>query len=288
MRPLWFVVFVACGRAPDPSADAATDAATDAPQKTPIRVMAANLSSGTMQSYDTPGIHIFQGLRPDIVLIQELNYPSGARSLVDTAFGTQFAMYVEPTGSIPNGIVSRYPIIDSGTWVDASVSDRAYVWARIDVPGPIDVFAVSLHLLTTGATQRDTEAKQVVGYVEANAPAGAYVVIGGDFNTDTTAEAALTDLSSVVVVAAPYPADQTGNTNTSINRNHPHDWVLVGPSLQSRAIPVVIGTSTYAAGLVFDSRVYTPLADVAPILAGDSAAPGMQHMPVVRDFLLDQ
>jgi len=44
------------------------------------------------------------------------------------------------------------------------------------------------------------------------------------------------------------------------------------------------GNSIYAPDLVFDSRVYTPLAEVAPVLATDSAEPGMQHMPVVRDF----
>jgi len=37
---------------------------------------------------------------------------------------------------------------------------------------------------------------------------------------------------------------------------------------------------------VFDSRVFQPLADVAPIQPGDSAAPNMQHMAIVRDFLV--
>jgi hypothetical protein len=37
---------------------------------------------------------------------------------------------------------------------------------------------------------------------------------------------------------------------------------------------------------VFDSRVYTPLEDVAPVLRADSQATNMQHMPVVKDFLL--
>jgi hypothetical protein len=46
-----------------------------------------------------------------------------------------------------------------------------------------------------------------------------------------------------------------------------------------------VGSSPYPSGLVFDSRVYTPLSDVTPVLATDSAEPGMQHMPVVRDFV---
>jgi hypothetical protein len=49
---------------------------------------------------------------------------------------------------------------------------------------------------------------------------------------------------------------------------------------------VVIGAASFAPGLVFDSRVYTPLSDVAPVVVGDSGASGMQHMAVIRDFAL--
>lgn len=251
-----------------------------------VRVMAANLTSGNNQSYETPGIDIFQGLHPDVVVVQEFNYASGSlRSLVDTAFGTDFSFYVEPrTGGIPDGVVSRFPILQSGVWADASTPDRAFAYARIDVPGPVDLWAVSVHLLTTGATERATEATQLLGYVQAQVPTGDYLVIGGDFNTDTASEQALTILSAAVVTAPPYPADQSGNTNSSINRNHPHDWVLASPGLDALEEPVVIGSGTFATGLVFDSRVFTPLSDVAPVLATDSDASGMQHMPVVRDF----
>ena len=267
----------------------ATDAGNPTGSSVHIRVMAANLTSGTQQSYEDPGIRIFQGLAPDVVLIQEFKYAAGPlRSLVDTAFGTSYDFYVETRmGGIPNGVVSRYPIKQSGAWVDTNVPDRAFVYACIDVPGPVDLWAVSLHLLTTGATQRDAEAKELVPAVMATIPKGDYLVLGGDFNTDTTDEAVITDLSSVVVTSFARPSDQTGNAFTSINRNRPHDWVLAGPSLHARAIPTTIGASSYANGLVFDSRVYTPLSEVAPVMVGDSAATGMQHMPVIRDFALD-
>ena len=279
--------------ASSPIVDAATEAASEtatadegAPAR--VRVMAANLTSGNNQSYATPGIDVFQGLGPDIVLIQEFNYASGTlRSLVDTAFGTEFSYYVEPrTGGIPNGVVSRFPIAESGVWSDASTPDRAFVYARIDVPGPIDLWAVSVHLLTTGATERATEATQLLGYIQGQVPPGDYLVIGGDFNTDTTSEQALATLSALVVTAPPYPADQSGNTDSSINRDHPHDWVLASPGLGAHAEAVVIGGETFPAGLVFDSRVFTPLSDVPPVVATDSGATGMQHMPVVRDFAL--
>lgn len=303
-RPLAVTVVLAlaaCGQAsssasgvdaatPDTSrsdATPASDGATEQGAPTRLRIMAANTTSGTQQSYELPGIHLFQGLAPDVALVQELDYASGGpRALVDTAFGKSFSLYVEPSGAIPNGVISRYPILEAGTWTDASVSDRAFVYARIDVPGPVNLWAVSVHLLTTGATERSTEATQLLGYVQSKVPAGDYLVIGGDFNTDTTSEPALVTLSAVVDTSAPWPADQSGNTNSSINRNHPHDYVLPGPSLDARKTPVVIGADRFPAGLVFDSRVFTPLGDVAPIVAGDSGATGMQHMPVVRDFMV--
>ncbi|MGH7293381.1 MAG: endonuclease/exonuclease/phosphatase family protein [Polyangiaceae bacterium] len=306
MRPLLLaLVLVSCGSASGAApggsdggagddgfsgADAAIADATgdtaDAGPTTRVRVVAANLTSGTQQSYETPGIDILEGLRPDVVLIQEFNYASGGpQALVAAAFEQGFSFYVEPrTGGIPNGVVSRFPILDSGVWADASTPDRAFVYARIDVPGPVDLWAVSVHLLTTGGTERNTEATALLGYVQSNVPPGDYLVIGGDFNTDTTDEPALATLSAVVVTTPPYPADQSGNTDSSINRNHPHDWVLASPSLQARGEPVVVGAQSFPAGLVFDSRVYTPLADVAPVVATDSGASGMQHMAVVRDF----
>jgi endonuclease/exonuclease/phosphatase family metal-dependent hydrolase len=265
--------------------DAGEAAAADQAAGARVRVMAANLTSGTQQSYEAPGVDILQGLRADVVLIQEFKVASGdLRGLVDTAFGKDFSFYVEPTGSIPNGVISRFPILESGEWADASVTDRAFAYARIDVPGPIDLWAVSVHLLTTSATARGTEAAQLLGYVQSKVPAGDYLVVGGDFNTDVASEPAIGTLAAAVVTAAPYPADQSGNANSSINRNHPHDWVLAAPALDARELPVMLGANAFPAGLIFDSRVYSPLGDVPPVVATDSGASGMQHMAVVRDF----
>ena len=87
-----------------------------------VRVMGANITSGNNQSYLAPGLDIFEGLKPDIVAIQEFNYtstttngvntPAAFREMIDTAFGTNFVYYREPytaSGDIPNGIISRYP-----------------------------------------------------------------------------------------------------------------------------------------------------------------------------------
>jgi endonuclease/exonuclease/phosphatase family metal-dependent hydrolase len=262
-----------------------TDAGTDACTATRLRVMAANITSGPSLTYDAPGIRIFQGLKPDVVLVQEFKYPSGLRALVDTAFGTGFSFVVETdVGTIPNGIISRYPILESGEWDDPDTTDRDFVWARIDIPGPTDLYAVSVHFRTTSATARDTEAKLIVDLVKTKVPSGAFLVIGGDLNTSVETETALTVLSAVVRTSAPYAVDQAGNNKTNAPRNRPYDWVLPSDALFARMIPVRIGTSDFASGLVVDTRVYTPIADLSPALATDSAATNMQHMAVVRDF----
>ena len=120
-----------------------------------VRLMAANISSGNYQNYDPGhGIRIFQGTRPDVVMIQEFNYGDNSataiRNFVNTAFGSSFYYYREGAAQIPNGVISRWPILASGEWDDPYVSNRDFAWARIDIPGPKDLWVVSVHLLTFG------------------------------------------------------------------------------------------------------------------------------------------
>jgi len=255
-----------------------------------VRVAAANLTTGTRQTYDAgEGIRILQGIRPDVALVQELNYGANGeadvRAFVDRAFGPSFSVAREPTAGLPNGVVSRHPIRASGAWADASVSNRSFVWARLDVPGPRDLWAVSVHFLASNATRRVDEGRQLAELIRANVPAGDYVVVGGDLNTSSRAEESVTALSAVVDVAAPWPADAGGNANTSAARSKPLDWVLVNAPLRALEAAVSIGASIFPSGLVVDSRVYSPLAEIAPAQQGDSGAANMQHMAVVRDFL---
>ncbi len=256
---------------------------------TRIRLMAGNLTSGNLQAYEAPGTRIFQGLEPDIAMIQEFNIgdnaPATVRAWVDTTFGASFALFREAGAQIPNGIVSRYPIIASGIWEDPQAPNREFAYARIDIPGAIDLWAVSLHLLTNDAS-RPAEANALVGYINAMVPAGDYLVIGGDLNSDSRTEAAITTLGQVVNVAAPFPVDQAGDGDTNAGRDKPYDWVMLDGDLNALQTPVTIGASSFPAGLVFDSRVYTPLADVPPIQLSDSDAVNMQHMGVVKDVLL--
>lgn len=92
-----------------------------------VRVMASNLTSGSNQRYETPGINILKGLKADIVALQEfnvsnsfgINTPAALSNMVATTFGTNFVYFRENGYSIPNGVISRHPMVASGSWVDS-------------------------------------------------------------------------------------------------------------------------------------------------------------------------
>ena len=264
-----------------------------------VRVMAANITSGNGQSYPLPGPgeRIFRALEPDVVLLQELNVPGGndeaaLRAFVDEVFGPDFHVVREPGGDqIPNGIVSRWPIVESGEWQDPEVGNRDFAFARIDLPGQIDLWAVSVHLLTRNASTRDAEARALVGEILARVPEGDYLTVGGDFNTDRRNEPALDTLARVVDVLPPFPDDggDPPDEDTNASRKKPYDWVLADGDLQQHRTATVVGGLTFPDGLVFDSRIFDQdqLGEhFPPVLRADSGAPQMQHMAVVRDFLV--
>jgi endonuclease/exonuclease/phosphatase family metal-dependent hydrolase len=268
-----------------------------------LRIMAANTSSGNFQSYPEsgPGARIFQAIAPDVVLIQEWNVnstrngPNDAAALrgwVDEVFGADFHFFREPGGqSIPNGVISRFPIRESGEWDDTKVGDRDFAWSRIDIPGEQDLWVVSVHL-STMAGKRGDQARALVDTIRRHGvPDEDFLVIGGDFNTDRRNEAVPTTLRALVDTMAPYPHDggdpEDGDTNA--NRNKPYDWLLADGELTMLEIPLEIGEMSFPDGLVFDSRKFTQQEldqNFPPVRRNDSGATNMQHMAVVRDFRL--
>ncbi|MDB6069114.1 MAG: Endonuclease/exonuclease/phosphatase family [Verrucomicrobiales bacterium] len=259
-----------------------------------IRIAAANISSGNTQSYDPGhGIRILKGTKPDIVLIQEFNYGANTaadlRGMVDAACGPSYQYYREGgPGSIPNGIISRFPILESGEWA-SPVAERDFAYARIDIPGDRELLAVSVHLPTTDG-QRPNEASLLVAFIDSyytannNARATDYLVIGGDFNSDSRTETALNTLGQLVTIGTAWPVDRKNNSNTNLARVKPYDGVYAGNGLHALQTATVIGASTFPNGLVADTREYVPISEISPALATDSVATNMQHMAVIRDF----
>ena len=117
--------------------------------------------------------------------------------MVNAAFGTNFSFYRESGYSIPNGIISRWPIRAAGSWedTDTGVNDRGFAWARIDLPGTNDLIVVSIHLKASSGTaeesRRAAEAAAIKTLVQQNFPSDPWIVVAGDCNIQNTAEAAL-------------------------------------------------------------------------------------------------
>lgn len=259
-----------------------------------LKIMAANLTSGPQQSYDQGhGTRIFQGLKPDVVLIQEFNIGDNSDAAISTwvadTFGQGYHYFRESeNGGIPNGIISRLPFKETGEWADGSLSNRDFAWARIDLPGEKELWAISVHLKAGGAAgTRAKETAALMRSIRSQVPEGDYVVLGGDFNTSNRNEQCIKQLSSYFETGAPWPADQSGNGNTNASRKKPYDWVLFEKELAEYEVPITLGNQTYEQGIVFDSRVFNDLASVSPVQREDSRAPQMQHMAVMRAFRID-
>lgn len=271
-------------------------------ESTRIRVVTSNLTTGSKQSYDNgEGARILKGLKPDVVLIQEFNYKTNSaedlREFVTTTFSEEFQYYreSEATDQIPNGVISRYPLIESGEWTDADMPNRDFAWARIDIPGDQDFWAISVHLSAKKSDVRMKEAAELVRLMEKHIPSSDYIVLGGDFNLTSRADKMIEVLApQVSEVHAPH--DSLGFTTTNMTNKKNFDWILNDSDLAGLLVSVdflespeekrEIGVNTFPFGLVFDSTTFPLLDRLKPIEKSDSRSPGMQHLAVVKDYLI--
>ncbi len=104
-------------------------------------------------------------------------------------------------------------------------------------------------------------------------------------NTDSRSENAITTFKTFLS-DAPIPTDAItgGNPNTNEPRSKPYDYVMPSFSLATLQTNLDLGTQSFPNGLVFDSRLFSPLSDVAPVLATDSG--NAQHMAVLKAFAI--
>ena len=271
----------------------------------PIRIVAGNITSGDNQSYDPGhGIRIFQALKPDIALVQEMNYKNNSasdyKSFAQQIVGTNYYAVDDADYQIPNGVVSKYPITSHGYWKDPNISNRALMWAVVDIPGEKDIFAISVHLHTSPASDQTKAALVIVDEIaklkSAN-PDKYYYVVGGDFNGDTAVSSSGFGKNNTFYVSGPDPVDEEGYGETNANRNKQYDFVLADYPLHEFQVPTVYysskdstKTKSYENGLVFDTRLYSQsVLDeyFSPAQQNDSNASSMQHMAVVKDFLIE-
>ncbi|NLG34175.1 MAG: endonuclease/exonuclease/phosphatase family protein [Lentisphaerae bacterium] len=253
----------------------------DEPPALDITIATANLSNNTSQTYEDPGIRILQALRPDILAIQEFRCPSGSpEDLARRLFGPDVHFHREKGARLPNGIISRFPILAAGQWHDPHVRNRDFAWATLDIPGPKPLHVVSVHLLQTRAADRPPQARLLLDLIRRHFPATDYVVLCGDLNISSRRAEAFTVLAAELDDSR-QPVDQNGNPNTNAERNRPYDVVLPNPELAQHHAPTRLGSLVFPDGLVFDTRLWDP--PPPPAEWGDTAR-DMQHLPVMKTF----
>lgn len=266
---------------------------TPTPKESPLRIMSANATSGDSQLYEQPGMNMMFAMDPDIIIIQE--FTSSAEDVIrqlESRFKTKYS-YHKGRGRIGNGIIvkgeNKIKSVHTRPSILEFITDREYDAAIVDIPGPKDMLVVSLHLYTkvnTNIMSQLDEYPAVFDFIQEIRNTGDYyVVVGGDFNS-TSNQYVNMYWSSLLATDAAYPRDQDGNYNTNAARRRHYDWILVDREFQAFSVPTKIGNQLFPHGYVLDSRVHSPLSEIAPVCAGDSNATNFQHMPVVRDFII--
>ncbi|HPQ85969.1 MAG TPA: Calx-beta domain-containing protein, partial [Actinomycetota bacterium] len=260
----------------------------------------ANLTSGTNKidnatTWDESGQRLLGALLPDIVAMQEWVITNASyRAFVDANFGTEYDYYVEPESdsqAMPNGVISRWPIVASNEWTDNYVGSRDYVHVKIDLPGTKDLNLISVHFnagdLVSDITARANEAAELTNHIAlANFGSSNYLAIAGDLNqSNRTDETVLTTLGNVVTDAT-QPEDKAGSKNTNPSDQRPYDFVLPDTALEAQHTALNYAGTGFASGLIFDTREWGD--HQYPALGGDSEADNLTHLPVVKVFSLGE
>jgi len=231
-----------------------------------------------------------QGVDADILLVQECQYgdntPSDLEAFTNLVLGSGY--YSIGSGSIPNSIISRYPIIDEGSITDPAVSNRDIRWAVLDIPGDRDVIVYSVNFLDDFSSRNaafDLIKDHVSSQLAASEPGSYYCIVGGTFYGEPVLTSQIV-ANSTFEYPANLPADKNGNTDTNADRSKCYDYLLFDESLNDLEIATTYGVGeSFPNGMVFDSRLYdqaTLDSWFSPVLTTDSGAPNMQHMIVVR------
>ncbi len=262
-----------------------------------LRIMSWNVTKLSRKA-GVETVRIIQGLAPDVALLQEwyVGYPvrDDIEGWIEAAFGDGFSYHRADSGYFKNGIVSRWPITASGSWPDLQKPNYNHDWAIIDIPGPIDLQIVSAHLDASDQDVKIGQIKDIIDYIEANFSNSHDQMLGGDFNTTKRTsepiptlldEANWTD-SCWVTISDGTPQDQNGDDDTNLNRTFNYDWLVPNTLLGAQIMPLDLGGDggPYLGGIVFDSRVFTPLSAVAPIQLGDTDNGAQDHCPVVKSY----
>jgi vancomycin resistance protein VanJ len=170
---------------------------------TPVRVASWNVY---IRNPAAQVVATVRSLDADVVGLVELNPRQAARLNANSALHARYrTVLLVPAAN--RGLLSRYPLIDSGVRENGSArSGSGLLWARLDLGGgrrltvvvahplPAEVSPSSALPLHWDARPRDAEIAYVKAFVDARIAAGERVVLIGDFNV-TDREPANSELS---------------------------------------------------------------------------------------------
>jgi len=188
--------------------------------------------------------------------------------------------------SIPNAIVSRFPIILSGQFRD-NQAERDSVFAKISINNA-NIWAFSVHL-PTKKDKRISITNDLMNRIFELVPQAEWgnIILGGDFNT-TANDPAFESMKKRGFVIGELPTDYHGKPNTNNPRSKPYDWVLT-----TRFEGVIKPTNFVFMekefgqnGFVYDTRNFKDgeKPDDEWWRLGDSGL--HQHMAVLRSFTI--
>ena len=231
-------------------------------------IVAANLVNGTVTVGDVTawgeaGQRLLRTLQPDIVAIQEWVITNASyQAFVDLNFGAGYYYVVDGvTGqyAIPNGIISRWPILETNIWDDTVAGYREHLHARIDLPGTKDLNLVSVHFKagdTAGdIAAREDQAQALTNYIRiANFGTSNYLAIAGDLNQSNRTDETVLSILGNYVSDAKQPTTKSGSKDTNPADERPYDYVLPDAALEAVAQAVTYNGSSFADGFIFDTR----------------------------------
>jgi endonuclease/exonuclease/phosphatase family metal-dependent hydrolase len=262
-----------------------------------VRVATANLTTGRYQNYDDGhGMRIMKASSADIFLVQEFNYKENTeediREFTDKVCGKECEFFREEQSeyTIPNGIISRFSILKSGSIADEFMSNRGFAWAKIELPSQKVIHVFSVHLSSKHPGRRVKEMSQLL---DEPMDTDGFVIIGGDFNIRGTDEKCF-ELVEEKFGHQDLAVGVDGKSGTNKSRNKPYDLLIHSKKLDKAEVAIDIragderpleGVNTFSSGLIFDTRdFYEHDPILNPAKREDSSEAFMQHQLVLRDY----
>ncbi len=263
---------------------AASTGLADVPARTvPLTIATANLSDNRTQAYEDPAIRILQALQPDILAIQEFNYKAGtSQDLARLLSRSRRPLRPRKGGArLPNGIISRYPILAHGQW-GGSLPSRTAACSGPPSPSPAPGRFTSSASIWSSATPPAAPPRPGTSSASsATASPDDYVVLCGDFNTTSRAAEALAVLTAWFDDSA-QPADQNGNPHTNAPRTRPYDYVLPNPALARHHAPTILDGLVFPGGLCLRHQPLESAPASRPMggyRRGHAASPRDENLP---------